>query len=121
MSPSPQTIQKSTTVSPHISDGDVSSTHPVRMHGRKTHEPYEQKTLILGAAVPGEASETMVELCLWPSIILVRKLAIYCNYLVHSTSNRFLCTRVGTFLRNEVFKRFMLGTRKGFHMAIHST
>jgi hypothetical protein len=36
---------------------------------------------ILGAAVPGEASETMVELCLWPSIVLVRKLAIYCNYI----------------------------------------
>ena len=27
---------------------------------------------ILGAAVPGEASETMVELCLWPSIVLLQ-------------------------------------------------
>ncbi len=37
--------------------------------------------LILGAAVPGEASETMVKLFLWPSIVLLRKLAIYCNYI----------------------------------------
>jgi hypothetical protein len=36
---------------------------------------------ILGAAVPGEASGTMVALCLWPSIVLVRKLVIYCNYI----------------------------------------
>jgi hypothetical protein len=36
---------------------------------------------ILGAAVPGEASETMVELCFWPTIVLVRKLAIYCGYI----------------------------------------
>jgi hypothetical protein len=27
--------------------------------------------------MPGEASEIMVELCFWPSIVLVRKLAIY--------------------------------------------
>ncbi len=35
----------------------------------------------LAAAVPGEASETMVELFLWPSIVLLRKLAIYCDYI----------------------------------------
>ncbi len=29
-----------------------------------------KNSFILGAAVPGEASETMVELCLWPSIVL---------------------------------------------------
>jgi hypothetical protein len=34
---------------------------------------------ILGATEPGEALEIMVELCLWPSIILLHKLAIYCN------------------------------------------
>jgi hypothetical protein len=43
--------------------------------------------------VPGEASETMAKLCFWPSIVLVRKLAIYCKYLVHSTYDRFLCAR----------------------------
>jgi hypothetical protein len=32
-------------------------------------------------AVPGEASETMVESCFWPSIVLVNKLAIYCDYI----------------------------------------
>jgi hypothetical protein len=36
---------------------------------------------ILGVAVPGEALETMVELCFWPSIVIVHKLAIYCNYI----------------------------------------
>jgi hypothetical protein len=36
---------------------------------------------VLGAAVPGEASETMVGLCLGQSIIFLRKLAIYCNYI----------------------------------------
>jgi hypothetical protein len=39
---------------------------------------------ILGAVVPGEASETMVELCFWPSI---GKLAIYCDYIWY-----ILCT-----------------------------
>jgi hypothetical protein len=39
-------------------------------------------SFILGLAVPGEAFfETMVELCLWPSILLLRKLEIYCNYI----------------------------------------
>ncbi len=37
--------------------------------------------LILGAAVPGEALETKVELYLWPSILLLHELAIYCNYI----------------------------------------
>jgi hypothetical protein len=35
----------------------------------------------LGVVVPGEALETMVELFLWPSIVLVHKLAIYCDYI----------------------------------------
>jgi hypothetical protein len=43
--------------------------------------------------VPGEASETMVKLCLQPSIILLRKLAILRLYLVRSTYDGFLCTR----------------------------
>ncbi len=34
----------------------------------------------MSPAVPGEALETMVKLCFWPSIDLVRKLGIYCNY-----------------------------------------
>jgi hypothetical protein len=42
----------------------------------------------LGAAVPGEALETMVELFLRPSIVLLHKLAIYCYYIwyiLHTT------------------------------------
>jgi hypothetical protein len=42
----------------------------------------------LGGAVPGEASETMVELCLLPFIVFISKLAIYCNciwYILHMT------------------------------------
>ncbi len=31
--------------------------------------------------MPGEASKTMVELCLWPSIVLLCKFAIYCDYV----------------------------------------
>ncbi len=38
---------------------------------------------ILGVVVPVEASETMVDLCFWPSIVLVRILAIYCNYICY--------------------------------------
>jgi hypothetical protein len=41
----------------------------------------------LGAAVPGEASETMVELFLWPSMVLLHKLANYCDYIWY-----ILCT-----------------------------
>ncbi len=37
--------------------------------------------------MPGEALETMVELCFWPSIVLVHKLVIYCNYILY-----ILCT-----------------------------
>ncbi len=37
-------------------------------------------SFILGATVPGEAPETMV-LCWWQSIVHLRKLAIYCNYI----------------------------------------
>jgi hypothetical protein len=59
------------------------------MRGRKTYEPYEHNYLFnFVAAVPGEASETMVGLCLWLSIVLLRKLAIYCNciwYILHTT------------------------------------
>jgi hypothetical protein len=42
-------------------------------------------SFILGAVVPGEASETMVKLFLWLSIVLLRKLAILGLYLDHST------------------------------------
>jgi hypothetical protein len=38
-------------------------------------------SVILGAAVPGEALETMVEMCLWSSKVLLLKLAIYCDYI----------------------------------------
>jgi hypothetical protein len=50
-------------------------------------------TRVSDAVVSGEALETMVQLFLWPSIILLRKLAMYCDYLVHSTYDRFFCTR----------------------------
>jgi hypothetical protein len=42
----------------------------------------------LGLAVPGKASETMVELCLWAIYRTSSKLAINCNYLwyiLHAT------------------------------------
>ncbi len=52
------------------SDRDISSTHLVRMHGRKTQAIWIKGSFIFGAAVPVEASETMVELFLWPSIVL---------------------------------------------------
>ena len=45
-------------------------------------------SFILGSAVPGEASETMVELCLWAIYRTSTKLAIYCDYLwyiLHAT------------------------------------
>jgi hypothetical protein len=46
------------------------------------HMSHMNKRIVhLELAVPGEASETMVELCLWPSIVLFCKLAIYCNYI----------------------------------------
>jgi hypothetical protein len=35
--------------------------------------------------------------------------------------NRFGNCRGGIFLRNEHFKKHILGTQKGFHVAIHST
>jgi hypothetical protein len=59
----------------------------MRMHSRKTHEPYEQKIhpswrQQLEAAVSGEALETMVELCLWPSMVLLHKLAIHSKYIL---------------------------------------
>ncbi len=69
--------------------------YPSCAHARSkdTWAMWMKYSFILGAAVPGEASETMVELCFWPSIVLVRKVAIYCEYLVHSMYDRFLCTR----------------------------
>jgi hypothetical protein len=47
---------------------------------------------ILGVAVPGDASETMVELCFWPSVVLVHKLVIYCNYIWYILCDGFSCT-----------------------------
>jgi hypothetical protein len=41
----------------------------------------------LVVAVPSEASETMVELCFWPSTVLTHKLAIYCDIICY-----ILCT-----------------------------
>ncbi len=76
------------------SDGDLSSTHPMRMHGWKTHEPQERKICSSWG---------------WRCLVKHRKswlnffVAIYCTftltsnilqiYLVHSTYDRFLCTR----------------------------
>jgi hypothetical protein len=85
MSPNPKTTQKPTSVPPHISVNNgwmrtfqvpvlcacMVGKHMSHMNKRFVH---------LEAAVAGEALETMVELCLWPSIILLRKLEIYCNY-----------------------------------------
>jgi hypothetical protein len=46
----------------------------------------------MGAAVPGKASETILYF-VSGHLFLLRKSVIYCNYLVHSMYNRFLCTR----------------------------
>jgi hypothetical protein len=95
MSPNPKTTLKPTTVPPHISvsNGWMGTFQvPILFACMvERHMSNMNKDLfILGVAVPGEASETMVELCLRPSIVLLRKLAIYCNYLLHSTHNGFL-------------------------------
>ncbi len=69
--------------------------YPSCAHARSedTWAIWTKDLFILEAAVPGEASETMVELCLWPSIVLLCKLAILQLYLVHSRYNGFLWTR----------------------------
>ncbi len=88
MSTNPKTIQKPTTVPPHIfvNNGWMRTFQiPILcacMVGRHMSHTNQKDSFILGAAVPGEASETMVELCLWPSIVLLRKLVIYWDYLV---------------------------------------
>ncbi len=86
MPPNPKTTPKPITVPPHISinNGLMGTFHvPILCTctvGR--HMSLWTKDLfILGAAVPGEASKTMVELFFWPSIVLIHKLAIYCNYI----------------------------------------
>ncbi len=87
MSPNPQTTQEPTTVPPHISTNNgwmgtfqvpISCVH-ARLED--TWAIWTKDLVILGVAVPGEASETMVELCVWPSIVLLHKLAIYCDYI----------------------------------------
>ncbi len=57
---------------------------------------YEQNYLFIsGAAVLGEASETMVELCLWPSMVLLRKLAIWNLVFTGSYDNIGIVLRMG--------------------------
>jgi hypothetical protein len=57
--------------------------------------------LILGSAEPGEALETMVELCLWAIYCTFMKICnIFRLYLVHSTYNRFLRTRAKIYGKN---------------------
>ncbi len=72
----------------------------MRMRGHKTCVPYEQKCLFIsGAAVLGEASETMVELCLWPSIVLLRKLAIWNLVFTGSYDNIGIVLHTGFYVR----------------------
>jgi len=54
-------------------------------------------SFILWSAVPGEASETMVELCLWAIYRTSSELAMYCDYLwyiLHVT--KFYVPRLAT-------------------------
>jgi hypothetical protein len=44
-----------------------------------------------------------------------------CSYSTGYSYSSIVSHRVGIFLRNEHFKKHMLGTQKGFHVAIHST
>ena len=84
MSHNTKTTQKPTTVRPHIS---------VNNGWMGTFEvPILYDSFNLGSAVPGEASETMVELCLWAIYRTYSKLAILRLSLVHSTCNEILCT-----------------------------
>ncbi len=47
----------------------------------------------------GKASETMVELCLWPSIVLLRKLAIWNLVFTGSYKNIGIVLRMGFYVR----------------------
>jgi hypothetical protein len=51
------------------------------MHSGRHMSHMNKRFIHLGVAVPGEASETMVKLYLWPSMVLLCKLAIHCNYI----------------------------------------
>jgi hypothetical protein len=60
----------------------------------------------------------MVELCLWPSIILLRKLAnILQLHRVHSTYNIFLCTRATKEGKN--IKPTINPLQKSWHSSFH--
>jgi hypothetical protein len=87
MSPNPQTTPKLTTVPPHIfvNNGWMETFQvPILcawcMVGRHIGHT-NNLILILGASVPGEALETMIELCLWPSIELLHILAIIWDHV----------------------------------------
>jgi hypothetical protein len=75
------------------------------MHGHKTCVPYEQKYLFIsGAVVLGEASETMVELCLWPSIVLLHKLAIWNLVFTGSYDNIGIVLHTGFYVQELQYR-----------------
>ncbi len=84
----PQTTQKPTAVPPNISVNngrmgtfEVPILCACMVRRRIVCAVWTNVSFILGTAVPGEASETMVELCLWAIYHTSTKLAIYCDYL----------------------------------------
>jgi hypothetical protein len=42
-----------------------------------------------GGGAWGEASKTMVELCMWSFIVLLHKLVMYCDYISHILHKTF--------------------------------
>jgi hypothetical protein len=68
--------------------------------------------------VPGEALETMVELCLWPFIVPLRKLAIYCSYLVHTHPKKWAGLNLHVYLVSRcVEERNQEGMKTNFMKA----
>ncbi len=83
MSPNPQTTQKPTTVPPHISVNNgrmgtfqVSILCACMVRRHICH--MKKRFFHLEGGGSSEASETMAELFLWPFIILLCKLVVYC-------------------------------------------
>ncbi len=77
--PNPQKTQPlSQLIFPSIMVRWGRSKYPSCAHARleEAWAIWTKDLLILGVVVPGEASETMIKLCLWPSMVLLHTLAI---------------------------------------------
>ncbi len=110
MSPNPKINQKPTTVPPHISvnNGRMGTFQVAILCAcaviRHMCHIWTKYLFIFGAAVLGEASETMVELCLWPSILLLRKLAIWNLVFTGSYDNIGILLRMGFYVWELIYR-----------------